>query len=84
MPKRFYGNGHDKEFCPNTTKNSATLLTLEVSLTLVRNADEVHLVAMFTSSAETAYNEWKWSVQGLDQTNIFQTVIYLHRRILCL
>ena len=42
-----------------TTKNSVQILQkiklLEVSLTLVRNADEVHLVAMFTSSAETAY-----------------------------
>ena len=40
------------------------LLTLEVGLSLARNPDEVHFVAMFTCSAETAYNEWKWSGQG--------------------
>lgn len=42
------------------TKIKLHLLTLEVGLSLARNADEVHFVAMFTCSAETAYNEWKW------------------------
>ena len=57
----------------DTKKINLLLLTLEVGLGLARNADEVHLVAMFRCCAETAYNEWKWSGQGLRWTNMFQT-----------
>ena len=50
------GIGTTKSSVHDTKKIKLHLLTLEVGLSLARNADEVHLVAMFTYSAETAYN----------------------------
>ena len=68
------GIGTTKNSVHDTKKIKLHLLTLEVGLSLARNADEVHLVAMFTYSAETAYNAWKWRDQGLHRTNMFQAL----------